>query len=104
MEVQGKGAGVSGGFPLAGVRGSAPSTLPRASFARGIQTQSAAVLCRLDRDEMGARIRSCAALLLKTGEQDSFGGLHFQRRLRVAFVPRQPLQLLDGHTRLKVTG
>jgi hypothetical protein len=37
LEEKGKGAGVSGGFPLAGVRGSAPRTLPRAFLARGIQ-------------------------------------------------------------------
>src|SRR5688572_29022100 len=38
MERKGKGAGVSGGILLAGIRGSAPSTLfPRASLARGIQ-------------------------------------------------------------------
>ena len=34
---EGKGAGVSGGPPLAGIRGSAPRTLPRALFARGIK-------------------------------------------------------------------
>ena len=37
MARKGKGAGVSGGVPLAGVRGSAPRTLPRAFFARGIE-------------------------------------------------------------------
>jgi hypothetical protein len=40
MEVKGKGAGVSGGLPLAGIRGSAPRTLPRAFFARGIKNSS----------------------------------------------------------------
>src|ERR1017187_8703380 len=44
MGVKGKGAGVSGGVPLAGVRGRAPSTLPRAVFARGIQKSSAALV------------------------------------------------------------
>ena len=47
VEPEGKGAGVSGGVPLArglrgwnplaGLRGSAPRTLPRALLARGIQ-------------------------------------------------------------------
>ena len=37
LAVQGKGPGVSGGVPLAGVRGSAPCTLPRALLARGIK-------------------------------------------------------------------
>lgn len=37
MELKGKGAGVSGGILLTGIRGSAPSTLPRAQFARGIK-------------------------------------------------------------------
>ena len=35
--MKGKGAGVSGGIPLAGIRGRAPSTLPRAFSARGIE-------------------------------------------------------------------
>ena len=37
ISLEGKGAGVSGGVPLAEIRGSAPRTLPRALFARGIQ-------------------------------------------------------------------
>src|ERR1700691_318439 len=37
MGVKGKGAGGSGGVSRAGMRASAPSTLPRAWWARGIQ-------------------------------------------------------------------
>ena len=37
VKKKGKAAGVSGGVPLAGFRGGAPRTFPRAVWARGIQ-------------------------------------------------------------------